>query len=287
MTEHSRRILVARRHGNATRNISIAIIVFWTIVALVAPLVAPFGPDEILSADSFAFTSKAGALGTDYLGRDLLSRLLFAARATLGVALIASSAAFVMGMVLGFLAALSGPGGFIDTVVSRLVDAIMSFPSLILALVILGTVGSSTGVLIVIVALVEMTRVFRLARALAMDIGVLDFVLVAKARGEGMLWLATREILPNCRGPLLAEFGMRYTYAILMVSSLSFLGLGVQPPAADWGVMVHENIQGLVYGSPAALAPAVCIASITVAINLLVDHLMHHENSKIPSEITV
>ncbi|MGX5851543.1 ABC transporter permease [Mesorhizobium sp. PL10] len=272
--------------GKNLRNISIAIITFWALIAIIGPVIAPFPPDAILSAESFSFAAEAGPLGTDYLGRDLLSRLLYATSATLGLALIACSAAFAVGVFLGFGAALSGAGRAVDNLLSRFVDAVMSFPSLILALVILGTIGSSTVAMIAIVALVEMTRVFRIARALAMDIDVLDFVQIARARGESMFWLASREILPNCRSPLLAEFGLRYTYSILMVSSLSFLGLGVQPPGADWGVMVHENIQGLVYGSPAALIPAACIASITVAVNLLVDYLMHRENSRLPSEIS-
>ncbi|MBB3773767.1 peptide/nickel transport system permease protein [Angulomicrobium tetraedrale] len=273
------------RPGTTVRNAALGILAFWLVIAVIGPSISPHPPDALLSSESFARVEGAGFLGTDYLGRDLLSRLLNGARTTLGLALVASVAAFVVGIAFGFLAGLTGAGRPVDVILSRIVDVLMSFPALILALVVLGTIGTSTTAVVSIVAVVEATRVFRLSRALCIDLGVVDFVQVARARGEGLYWLATREILPNCSVPLMAEFGLRYTYSILMISSLSFLGLGVQPPEADWGVMVHENIQGLLYGSPAALVPAACIASVTIALNLLVDHLIHQANIRLPREI--
>lgn len=264
--------------------VSIFIIVFWVVVAVFAPVLAPFDKADMVSFESFKVVDEASFLGTDYLGRDVLSRIIYGARMTLGLALIATLISFTTGIVLGFVAAISP--GWIDQVLSRTVDAIMAFPSIMLALIIIGGVGTSLPVVILTVALIDATRVFRLSRALALDASVMDYVVVARARGEGVNWIMLHEILPNTITPLAAEFGVRYTFAILFISSLSFLGLGVQPPGADWGVMVKENLQGLLYGAPAALIPAACIGTISVAINLLVDWFLHRSSVMIPEELT-
>lgn len=248
------------------------------ILALAAPLLAPFGEGQIVSNESFAFPPAAGPLGTDALGRDLLSRLLYGGRFTLLLASATTVLAFALGVSGGFVSALAG--GWVDQVLSRLVDGLLAFPSIILALLVITALGTSIPVLVGTVALIEAVRVFRLARAVAADIAVLDFVDVARARGEGLPWLMGREVMPNAVGPLAAEFGLRFTYAILFTSSLSFLGLGVQPPSADWGVMVKENVQGLLYGSPAALAPAACIAIVTLSVNLIVDRLTERDHAE-------
>jgi peptide/nickel transport system permease protein len=177
--------------------------------------------------------------------------------------------AFGVGVLLGFLSAIAG--GWIEGLISRVNDVLLAFPSLILALIVIAALGTSLSVLVLTVALIEATRVFRVARALGMDIVAMDYIEAARARGEGFWWIMWREILPNAMSPLAAEFGVRFTYSILFVSALSFLGLGVQPPDADWGVMVKENLQGLLFGSMAPLIPAAAIASVTIAINLLVD----------------
>lgn len=262
---------------------SIVIILFWITVALFAPALAPFDKAEMVSFESFKLVEEASFLGTDYLGRDVLSRIIYGARMTLGLALIATLISFTTGIVLGFAAAISS--GWIDQILSRIVDAIMAFPSIMLALIIIGGVGTSLPVVILTVALIDATRVFRLSRALALDASVMDYVTVARVRGEGVNWIMLHEILPNTITPLAAEFGVRYTFAILFISSLSFLGLGVQPPGADWGVMVKENLQGLLYGSPAALIPAACIGSMSVAVNLLVDWFLHRSSTTIPEEL--
>ena len=253
--------------------IGIAILGFWLTVAGFGPLFAPYGESEILSARSFAPAGEVGLLGSDYVGRDVFSRLLYGARMTIGLALITTLISFCVGITLGFTAAVSG--GVADNVFSRINDAIMAFPAIILALMVIAALGTSLVIVVLTVALIDATRVFRIARALAMDISVMDFVDVARARGERVWWLTSREILPNTLGPLAAEFGIRFTYAILFISALSFLGLGVQPPAADWGVMVKENLQGLLFGSAAALLPAASVASLTVGINLIVDWFLH------------
>ena len=263
--------------------IAIAILSFWLFVAVFAPLLAPHGEGEMVSMESFKVVEEASFLGTDYLGRDVLSRIIYGARMTLGLALIATLLSFSTGIVLGFVAAISK--GWVDQALSRTVDAIMAFPSIMLALIIIGGVGTSLTVVVFAVAMIDATRVYRLSRALALDASVMDYVNVAEARGEGVMWIMLHEILPNTIAPLAAEFGIRYTFAILFISSLSFLGLGVQPPGADWGVMVKENIQGLLYGAPAALLPAFCITTVSVAVNLLVDWFLHRSSTMIPGEL--
>jgi peptide/nickel transport system permease protein len=267
----------------ATCWIGISILLVWLFVALFGPLLAPYPQGEMISYDSFAPMGEVGILGGDYIGRDIFSRLLFGARMTMGLALIATVLAFVLGGAFGFLAAAGG--GWVDQVLSRLNDAIMAFPSIMLALIVIAALGTSIPVLIIMVCLIEATPVFRLTRALGMDISVMDFVEAARARGENISWIVRREIFPNTMVPLAAEFGLRYTYSILFISALSFLGLGVQPPQADWGVMVRENMIGLTYGSPAAVIPAAAIGSLTVAINLIVDAFVEHGNRDVSEEM--
>jgi len=263
--------------------IGIAIVFFWLVIALTGPFLAPYSQGEMISYESFAPPGEVGILGGDYIGRDIFSRLLFGARMTMGLALIATVLAFVIGGSFGFLAAAGG--GWLDQILSRLNDAIMAFPSIMLALIVIASLGTSLPILIIMVCLIEATPVFRLSRALGMDISVMDFVEAARARGEGLLWIISKEIFPNSILPLAAEFGLRYTYSILFISALSFLGLGVQPPQADWGVMVRENMIGLTYGSPAAVIPAAAIGSLTVGINLIVDAFVERGNIDVSEEM--
>ncbi|WP_118133108.1 ABC transporter permease [Oceanicella sp. SM1341] len=241
-------------------------------VAVFAPWVAPYGLNETVT-DVWAPPSAEYWLGGDNLGRDLLSRMIYGARTTMLIAALASALAFLSGSVLGFLAAVAG--GWLDQGLSRLVDLIMAIPSLILALVVLSVVPADVGTLILVMGLVESTRVFRLARAVAVDIGVMDFVEASRLRGEGTRWIIFREILPNALSPLVAEFGLRFIFAVLFLSSLSFLGLGVQPPAADWGGMVRENKDGIVFGIGAALYPAGAIAVLAISVNLVADWILN------------
>jgi len=165
-------------------------------------------------------------------------------------------------------------GAWVDTLLSRLVDVILSIPQLILALIILGVFGSSIPVLIVTIAILDSTRVFRLARALGKNLTVLEFVEAARLRGEGTWWIISREILPNAAAPLVSEFGLRFCFNFLFVAALSFLGIGVQPPYADWGGMVRENAAAINFGLYAPLYPAMAIALLTVGVNLVVDWLL-------------
>ena len=186
-------------------------------------------------------------------------------------------------MGLGFLAAAFG--GQVDSSISRINDALLSFPSLMLALIVINSLGSSFTVLVVTIAFIDMTRVYRVARALAVNIMVMDYVEAAVVRGEGKTWIILQEVLPNSLTPLAAEFGIRFTYAILFISALSFLGLGVQPPQSDLGVLVKENMQALLYGEYTNIYPAVTIAAIAISMNVFVDWLLKRSSAKLSEEI--
>lgn len=250
-------------------------------VAIFAHWIAPYGLNETIGdvweAPFWADEPSAYWLGTDSIGRDLLSRMIYGAQTTIFVATMATIVSFVTGSILGFTAAVIG--GWIDQVMSRLVDLFMSIPSLILALVILSVMPTTLPVLIIVMGLLDSTRVYRLARAVAVDITVMDYVEAARLRGEGTGWIIFREILPNALSPLVAELGLRFIFAVLFISTLSFLGLGVQPPLADWGGIVKENKEGLVYGVSAALIPAVAIAILSISVNLVADWVLNRTTS--------
>ncbi|KIC46927.1 ABC transporter permease [Ruegeria sp. ANG-S4] len=246
------------------------------LMAIFAPLLAPYGMAEVVG-DVWEPSSPEFLLGTDNIGRDLLSRMIYGGRTTIFIATAATILSFVTGSVLGFFAAVIG--GWVDQVLSRFVDLIMSIPTLIFALVVLSVMPVTIPILIVVMGLLDSTRVYRLARAVAADINVMDFVEAAKLRGEGRSWIVFREILPNALSPLVAEMGLRFIFAVLFVSTLSFLGLGVQPPEADWGGIVKENKEGIVYGIPAALLPAVAIATLAISVNLVADWVLNRTTS--------
>jgi len=241
-------------------------------MAILAPVIAPYAETAIVG-DVWEAFSDTFWLGTDHLGRDLFTRMVYGARNTLAIAFITTMLSFMVGTTLGFLAA--AKGGWIDQSLSRIIDIIMAFPTLIFALMILSVLGSSTPILIITIAILDSTRVYRLSRAVAMDIEVMEFVEVAKLRGEGSWWVMRHEILPNAMPPLVAEFGLRFCFVFLFIASLSFLGLGLQPPLADWGGMVRENAGAITFGIYIPLIPAAAIAFLTVGVNLIVDWFLH------------
>ncbi|WP_079228571.1 ABC transporter permease [Pseudomonas putida] len=248
------------------------VIVAYTVVALFAPLLAPYGETQVVG-EGFAPWSPQFLLGTDNLGRDTFSRLLYGARNTLGIAFLTTSLAFLLGGLCGLVAAIKG--GWIDQGLSRLVDILMAIPQLIFALLILSVVGTTATSLVLVIALLDATRVFRLSRAVAMNVVVQDFVEAARLRGEGLWWLVSREVLPNAAAPLIAEFGLRFCFVFLFISALSFLGLGIQPPTADWGSMVRDNAVLITFGDISPLLPALAVALITVSVNFVVDWVLH------------
>jgi peptide/nickel transport system permease protein len=252
--------------------IGLVLTALFLIAAIFAPLIAPYGLGEIVG-DVWAPMSSQFLLGTDNLGRDLLSRMIFGARTTIFIAVMATALSFSLGAILGFTAAVVG--GWLDTGMSRFVDLLMAIPTLIFALVVLSVLPSTLVTLILVMGILDATRVYRLSRAVAVDINVMDFVEAAKLRGEGKGWIIFREILPNALSPLISELGLRFIYAVLFLSALSFLGLGVQPPDADWGGMVKENKDGIVFGIPAALIPAAAIAALAISVNLVADWVLN------------
>lgn len=260
--------------------VSAAIGLFFTalyfLAAIFADVIAPYGMAEIvggvwdpISADHW--------LGTDNIGRDLLSRMIYGGQTTIFIAAMGTMLSFTLGSILGFTAAVAG--GWLDQALSRFVDLMMAIPSLIFALVVLSVMPVTVPVLILVMGILDATRVFRLSRAVAVDITVMDFVEAARLRGERRGWIIFREILPNALSPLVAEMGLRFIFMVLFISTLSFLGLGVQPPLADWGGIVKENKEGIVYGIPAALIPAFAIATLAISVNLVADWVLNRTSS--------
>jgi peptide/nickel transport system permease protein len=254
-----------RRWLSGSGLIGLAVVTFWVLIALLGPLIAPHG------VGAFAPMSGQFPLGSDYLGRDVLSRILYGARYTVGLALAAALLASTTGTALGLFAAVSGR--WIDEVVSRLLDALTCIPSKIFALVMVAAFGSSVPLLLLTAALSYLPGAYRISRSLAVNLNQMEYVQVARARGEGRIHIACVEILPNMIHPMLADFGLRFVFVVLLLSGLSFLGLGVQPPAADLGSLVRENISGLSDGAPAVIMPALAIATLTIGVNLVIDSL--------------
>ena len=251
--------------------LGLAITAFWLLMALAGPALSPYDAASLVDPDVFGPISWQFPLGTDYLGRDMLSRILYGARFTVALALTAAMLASLGGTLLGLCAAVAG--GWIDATVSRALDALISIPSKMFALMMVASFGSSAPVLIATAAIGFMPGAYRIARALAVNVQAMEFVQAARARGEGMAYITCVEILPNMIRPVLADFGLRFVFIVLLLSGLSFLSLGVQPPDADWGSLVRENIAGLSEGAPAVLMPALAIATLTIGVNLLIDNL--------------
>lgn len=254
-----------------TAQIGLLIVFLNLFVAIFGPWIAPYAESQSVGR-TWDPSSAHMWLGADQIGRDMLTRLIYGARMTIGIAAATTLLSFFIGVTAGLVAAVSGK--WVDMVLSRIVDMILSIPLLIFALIILGVFGSSIPVLIITIAVLDSTRVFRLARALGMNLAVLEFVEAARLRGEGLAWIIRREILPNAAAPLMSEFGLRFCFNFLFVAALSFLGLGVQPPYADWGGMVRENAAAINFGLLAPIYPAIAISLLTVGINLVVDWLL-------------
>ncbi|KPF90677.1 DNA-directed RNA polymerase subunit alpha [Novosphingobium sp. AAP83] len=249
--------------------IGLVLVIFWIVIAAIGPFIAPYPPGSFSNQEVFSESSSEFWLGSDYLGRDVLSRLLSGARFTVGLSAVAVAIAASIGTGFALMAAV-GPH-WVDELLSRAMDTLISIPSKIFALVLVAAFGSSLILLTVIIAITYVPGNFRIARSLAVGLARLDYVEVARARGEGRLHLALVEVLPNMIRPLCADIGLRFVFIVLLLSGLSFLGLGLQPPDADLGSLVRENTSGLAEGALAIIAPAVAIASLTVGVNLLID----------------
>jgi peptide/nickel transport system permease protein len=249
-----------------------AIVFIYIFVSLFAPLLTPYGETEIVGKQFMEWDSQY-LLGTDHLGRDMFTRVIYGARNTVGIALVTTVFTFVLGGISGIMAAVLG--GWIDQTLSRVVDVMMAIPGLIFAMLLLSIFGSSVISLILIIGVIDATRVYRLARAVSLNVVVMDFVEAAKLRGEKLIWITIDEVLPNILAPMVAEFGLRFCFVFLTISALSFLGLGIQPPTADWGSMVRETADLITFGDYTPLIPAAAIAILTIGVNFIVDWFLY------------
>ena len=269
---HLTRALLEIYDAPLSAKFGLLVIAIYVFVALFAPWVAPFGESEIVGR-KFQPWDDQYLLGTDHLGRDMLTRILYGARNTVGIALLTTFLAFILGGVLGILAAVLG--GWLDQLLSRIVDVFMAIPALIFAMMLLSIFGTSIINLIIIMSVIDATRIFRIARAVSLNVVVMDYIEAARLRGEKLTWLTISEILPNISAPLAAEFGLRFCFVFLTISALSFLGIGIQPPIADWGSMVRQTAVLITFDDYTPLIPAAAIALLTVAVNFVIDWFLH------------
>jgi peptide/nickel transport system permease protein len=251
----------------------LTIVMSYVFVALFAPILAPHGEAEIFP-QQFAPWNAEFPLGTDQLGRDILSRLIYGARNTVGIAFVTTCVSSLIGVPVGLFAALAR--GWTDDILSRLVELIISIPGLVFALMLLSILGSNIFNVVLIIAVLDSTAFFRLARSAGLAVASLEFVEAARLQDESWGWIVVREILPNVMPPLIAETGLRFCFVFLTISALSFLGLGIQPPTADWGSMVRDNATLLTFGDITPLLPAAAIGLLTIAVNFVVDWLLHN-----------
>jgi len=255
----------------ASAAFGLAVVGLFIVISLFTPWIAPYSESANVGG-TWDEPSMKMIFGADQIGRDMLTRMMYGSRMTIGVALAITTLSFIIGILTGLVSAVVG--GYVDVFFTRLVDVMLSIPSLIFALIILGVFGSSIPTLIMTIAVLDSTRVFRLSRALGMNLTVMEYVEAARLRGEGLWWVITREILPNAWAPLVSEFGLRFCFNFLFIAGLSFLGLGIQPPYADLGGMVRENAAAINFGMMAPIYPATAIALLTVSVNLVVDWML-------------
>ena len=267
-----REVAKVMRNAPLTASFGLFVIVVYVVAAVFAPVIAPYGEAEVIGS-SYAPPDEKMLLGGDQLGRDMFSRIIYGARNTVGIAVLTTAIAFLVGSLAGLMAATVG--GWVDQALGRVVDTLMAIPQLVFALLLLTIVGTNITNLILVIALLYSPLVFRLARAVAGNIVVMDYIEAARLRGENTRYLIISEILPNATAPLVAEFGLRFCFVFLAISALSFLGLGIQPPTADWGSMVRENATLISFGEMIPLIPAAAIALLTVAVNFVVDWMLH------------
>ena len=263
-------ILLRRAWRQARTKIGIALVVLVAGVALIGPFFAPYSPSEFAGIP-FAHASSALPLGADNLGRDVLSRFLWGGRSVLGLSLIATALGLVLGVSIGLVAAYSR--SLLDDVLMRSMDVILAFPSIVLALVAVATVGPKLWLIVIVVGITTAPRVARVTRGASLEIVERDFVQAAEVLGESRVKILLGEILPSITSPLMVEASLRLTYSIGLIASLSFLGFGLQPPAADWGLMINENRQALTIQPWGATMPVIAIALLTIGTSLIGDGL--------------
>jgi len=280
MREGARTLLSSK-----TAVVGLVIVGFWVFVAIFAPLLTPYTPTEQDYTAQNQGPSADHLLGTDSLGRDIWTRLIYGAQVVLvmlpisetfwlpgGVAIWGVAIGLLIGATLGLIGGYLG--GWIDEVVMRVLDAMMAFPVILLYMIIIAAIGASATNVVLAIAIVGIPGIARLVRSLALDIRTRDYIRAAELRGESIWYIMFVEILPNARGPIIIDAMLRVGYAIFAMGTLGFLGLGLPPPSPDWGSMVAKGRQFILSGSPwAALWPSLAIASLVVGLNLFADGL--------------
>jgi peptide/nickel transport system permease protein len=262
-------VLLLRRSWRQTRTkVGVALVLLLVGIVLIGPLFAPHTPSEFVGAP-YAHASGSALLGTDNLGRDVLSRFLWGGRSVLGLALAATALGLALGVTIGLVAAYAS--AMADEFLMRAMDVLLAFPSLVLALVAVATLGPQLWLLVLVVGVTTAPRVSRVTRGSSVEIVNRDFVAAAEAMGEPRRKILLSEILPNVASPLLVEASLRLTYSVGLIAALSFLGFGLQPPAADWGLMINENRQGLTVQPWGVVAPVLAIALLTIGTSLIGD----------------
>jgi peptide/nickel transport system permease protein len=248
--------------------VGVTIVLFVVFVAVFGRYFAPHDPNAPIG-NPLSPPSSDALLGTDDLGRDVFSRLLYGGRSVLGLALAATLLAYAIGLAVGLVAGYSRSKA--DPILMRTVDVMLAFPPLLFLLVLITGAGTGTGVLIIGVAAIQAPGISRIVRTATLEVSVRGYVEAAVARGERAIAVVVREVLPNILAPVLVDAGLRFTYSILIIASVNFLGLGLQPPKSDWALMISENRQYISLNSWAVLAPAAMIALLTIGINLTGD----------------
>jgi peptide/nickel transport system permease protein len=248
--------------------VGVTIVVFVVAVAIFGRYFAPYDPNVPVTAP-LSPPSSHYWLGTDFLGRDVFSRLLYGGRSVITLAALATGLGYLIGMSVGLIAGFSRSR--IDPVLMRSVDVMLAFPPLLFLLVLISGAGTGVEVLVIGVAVIQAPGISRIVRTATLEVSVRGYVEAAIARGERSYAVIVREVLPNIMAPVLVDSGLRFTYSILIIASVNFLGLGLQPPASDWALMISDNRQYIAIQAWAVLAPAAMIALLTIGINLTGD----------------
>jgi peptide/nickel transport system permease protein len=251
-----------------TGRAGLALCVLILLLAFVGPYFSPYDPDSLVGLP-FDPPSASHWLGTDKLGRDSLSRFLWGGRAMVLVAVLATLLAYMIAIPIGLISGfLRGP---LDLTTVGVVDILLAFPPIVFVLALLSATGPKLGFVIMAIAIIHVPRIIRIVRIVTLEVSTSEFVEAAIARGEPLRSVLFREIMPNIWTPVLADFGLRLAHSVVLFASLSFLGVALQPPAADWGLMINENKDGLFVNPWVTIAPAIIIALLTIAINLVAD----------------